>query len=529
MTAHRARATWPLRAPAQWARGGLLAGALAAALLAVGTGGCTVHAVREDPPPGVDLPGRFSGPSADRTSDASAGESLGRWWESFGDGGLTRVVGLVLDQNLDLRQAWARLKMTGAVAKIAGAASQPQVDASAGAGATYQRTPALQRVFIKKDTQTIETYSLSVGVAYEVDLWGKVRATKRAAALDRDASRLDAEAMAMTLAAQTTETWFSWSEARAQRALLDTQIELNKTTEELLEMRLQRGLSTLVAVYQQRQQRAAVEAQVPLVEAREETLAHQLAVLMGRPPSEAVAEPPAALPDLPPAPAVGLPVSLLERRPDVRAARARLVAADYRVAVAIADRYPALRLSGKAGFNAADIADFFDSWLFNLIGNLVAPLFDGGRRAAEVERTRAVLENAAHGYSKAILTALKEVEDALTMERYQRTYLARLDHQLALSRTTLDEARVRYMNGLGDYLPVLTALAGVQKLELSQLTARRQLLSYRVQLYRALGGVWTQDLAPRTNKGGSAKRAGDAPAPPRPPAAPETTHKEDLP
>ncbi len=475
MSTPRDQAPWP-------------AASLAAAI-ALTVGACTVHAVREDPTPTVALPDGYS-------TAPSGGPRVDRWWESFGDPELTRVVGLVLNQNLDLRRAWARLKMMEAVAKMSGAASLPQVDASAGMGVTYQRTPSMQRFYYKDDTQTIETYSLSVGVAYEVDLWGKVRATQRAAALDRDVSRLDAEAMAVTLAAQTAETWFTWAEARAQRALLETQIELNETTEELLEMRLQRGLSTLVAVYQQRQQRAAIEAQVPLVEARAATAAHQLAVLAGRPPAEVVATPPEALPTLPPIPDVGVPLALLERRPDVRAARARLVAADYRVAVAIADRYPALRLSGKAGFNATDIADFFDSWLFNLLGNLVAPLFDGGRRAAEVERTRAALEDAAHGYSKAILTALKEVEDALTLEEHQRAYLTRLDHQLALSRTTLDEARVRYLNGLSDYLPVLTALAGVQKLEVTQLTARRQLLSYRVQLYRALGGAWTRNLTP---------------------------------
>lgn len=239
-----------------------------------------------------------------------------------------------------------------------------------------------------------------------------------------------------------------------------------------------------------------VEKLIPLAEGQEQVLHHELAVLLGKAPGAELVLGSYGLETVPPLPATGVPAELLVNRPDVRAAPARLNATDYRVAVARADQLPAVRLTGGVGYSADDIANLFDDWFVNLAANLAAPLFDGFRRQAEVERTRAVLEERLAAYRLTVLTAIKEVEDALARERTQREYADALARQLEDAGNALKEAVQRYRKGLNDYLPVLTALERTQALTRILVTARRDLLTFRVNLYRALGGDWTRDLEP---------------------------------
>lgn len=248
-------------------------------------------------------------------------------------------------------------------------------------------------------------------------------------------------------------------------------------------------------MFQQRQQQVSTRAQLALVDSALGLFEHRLAVLLGAAPGSLQVDAPEGLPAaLPAVPAGGLPADLLERRPDVRAAQRRVEAADYQVAVAVADRLPSLRLSGSYGFQAQSLADFLSSPVWNLIASVAAPILDGGRRAAEVERSEAVVEELLMVYGQLLLQAMTEVENALLQERYQLVHIADLEESVELAAATLREAQARYGKGLSDYLPVLTALQGQQRAELALLQARRQLISYRIQLCRALGGTWTQSL-----------------------------------
>jgi outer membrane protein TolC len=134
------------------------------------------------------------------------------------------------------------------------------------------------------------------------------------------------------------------------------------------------------------------------------------------------------------------------------------------------------------------------NWLLNLAGNLTAPIFDGGRRAAEVDRTRALTDEKLWAYRQTVLTAVKEVEDALVSESKQKEHIEALERVVSAARKAFDEAVERYRKGLNDYLPVLTQLLSVQSLERNLIKKRASLLLFRVSLYRALGGTWTQDL-----------------------------------
>jgi NodT family efflux transporter outer membrane factor (OMF) lipoprotein len=306
----------------------------------------------------------------------------------------------------------------------------------------------------------------------------------------------------MTLAAQVAETWFSLLEQQAQAKLLDEQQETGRTFLELTQLRFSQGLASALDVYQQRQQLAATRSEVPLVEAGREVFRHQLAVLIGDPPRALTPPERDTLPPLPPLPPTGLPSDLLTRRPDVRSAHLRLAAADHRVAAAVADRLPALRIGAETGYESRDfdeIENLFDNWIWSLFANITWPVFDGGRRKAEVDRNKAIVKESLGAYGQVMLLALQEVEDALIQERKQAEFLVDLERQVQLARDTLREARMRYANGLSDYLPVLAALESLQTVERSLIVAERQLLSFRLQLYRALGGSWTVELEPPTD------------------------------
>jgi outer membrane protein TolC len=175
----------------------------------------------------------------------------------------------------------------------------------------------------------------------------------------------------------------------------------------------------------------------------------------------------------------------------------RLELADWNVSAAKADRLPSLSLTARATYQADELNLLLDNWLLNLAANLTAPLLDGGRRKAEVDRLTAVVDENLAAYRQTILAAVREVEDALVGEEKLQAHLRGLDTQLDAARNALNEARSRYRNGLIDYLPVLTQLLTVQNLERTIIQRKADLLVARVNLYRALGGSWTDELEPQ--------------------------------
>jgi NodT family efflux transporter outer membrane factor (OMF) lipoprotein len=339
-----------------------------------------------------------------------------------------------------------------------------------------------------------ERYTLSLSASYELDLWGKILNRRRAAVLDAHAARQDVESTAQVLAASVAEAYFQVLEHRAHMALVREQVNVNRDLLGLVELRFGQGLASAVDVYQQRQQLKATQAQLPVFAGRLAVSEHGLAVLLGRPPGEKAAGEGKVLPSPAPLPSTGVPADLLERRPDLRALRLRASAADERVASALADRLPSLRLTGEVGYVAPDPADIFKNWFYNIAAGVTAPLLDGGRRRSEVRRTEDVRSESLLRYGEGVLGAMREVEDALSREHHQRRYLRELREQIGIARANLRESRNRYVNGLSDYLPVLTALSALQQLERDEVTARRELLSNRTQLYLALGGSWSASL-----------------------------------
>ncbi|WP_428267692.1 efflux transporter outer membrane subunit [Haliangium sp.] len=465
----------------------VLAAAVAAASVLVAA--CTPHKVTENPEPPVAVPQAWHGAGAAEEGGAALPE---QWWRDFQDGRLDALVERAFHNNLQVRAAWVRIQQSRALVAQANSGKWPQVDLSASAGRQSSR------FFIggQEIENTNNSFAASIGAAYELDLWQRMANQGRSATLNLMAARDDYEAAAIGIAAEVAEAWFDIVAYRAQKVLIEDQLRTNDTYLELVDLRFQKGLASALDVFQQRQQQAATRAQLALIDAALRLFEHRLAVLLGEPPGAVQIEAADALPEsLPPVPATGLPADLLERRPDLRAARRRVEAADYQVAVAVANRLPTLRLSGSYGYQSTDITQFLSSPVWSLIASVTQSIFDGGRRKAEVERSKAVVEELLLGYGQVLLVAMTEVENALVQERQQLLYIEDLEATAELAAATLREAQARYSQGLSDYLPVLSALQAQQRAELTLLQARRQLLSYRIQLCRALGGTWTQSLS----------------------------------
>jgi NodT family efflux transporter outer membrane factor (OMF) lipoprotein len=441
-------------------------------IVAVGVAtGCA--AKRTSVPDPVSLPESFS--------QTGASELPEKWWQALSDPVLDALIEKALAGNFSLRTAWDRLSQAEWVARKSGAPLWPELDGTAGASRTITRNGA-----------RTEQSQFSVGLlaGYEVDLWGRIRSSRDAAILDATATREQVQAGAITLSAAVASVWYAIVEQRGQVALLERQIKTNEDVLELITLRFRRGQVGAADVLQQRQLVEVRRGEMSTAQMRVTLLENQLAILTGTKPGTLVLEQAAELIELPALPATGVPAEVLARRPDVRFAAARVLAADRRVAAAFADRLPRLSLVGQWETVAPEWRDLFDNWMATLAGNLVAPLFDAGARGAESGRTRAVLSERLNEYGQTVLEALTEVENALVQERQQRELIESLEKQLVISGQVIERTRDSYVNGAVDYLRVLTVLLTHQSLQRNIWTARRQLVEYRIGLYRALAGGW---------------------------------------
>ena len=454
---------------------------------AVLVAGCSPHALRESDEPDVPIPEAFL---AEYEPEVAAPED---WWRSFEDPGLDHAVDAAFKGNLGLRQAWARLSQAQASAEISGAFLYPEVNIDAGASRAKTVFDLTGQNFFNN------RYSVGLGLSWELDLWRKIANRAEAATLRAVAGRDDAENTALLISGSVTDTWFAVQAQNALLALVESQIESSRTLLELTELRYGRGIGTALQVLQQRLQLESVQAEVPDIRSRLETARHELAVLLGVPPQMLAGTgvmPGDVLPELPPSPELPSPRDLLERRPDLRSAFARVAAADREVAASIAELLPSVRISASGGFQSDTAAGLGDSLIWSLGGGLVQPFFDAGRRNAEVDRNKAVLRERLVFLDERFIVALREVEDALVRERNQRELLERVKNQIDTARRTLEESELLFINGQIEYLDVITAIQTLQRLERQEISVRRGLLANRATLHLALGGEWTRNLIP---------------------------------
>ena len=441
--------------------------------------GCAVHK-----PQSIELPAPLPGSFSEKKEAAvTRGTPIDRWWKAFGDEKLNILMEETFAGNLDLAQAFARLDQLLAITGINAASGRPFLDL--GGQASRGSRPG----FFGDDTGS--NYSLSLTVGYEMDLWKKLDSRTKAATLEAEASREDILALYLTLSAQLADLYYLAVEQRSQLQLMDNTIRSFTEIYELVKRLYIEGLVSALDLYQARQNLASSKARRPVFEANLTLAENALSIILGRYPDRKSAGKLNMLPK-PPAPIPpNFPSEVLARRTDIRAALLRLKASDSSVAAAIADRFPSFNLLGSTGRSrTAFSTGAFSGMFWNLLVNFAQPVLDGGKRKAEVERNRALFRENLAIYHKTVLTAFQEVEDALVKNRTTQERIARLEEQVQSTEAGLRISIDRYIQGLSDYLPVLTAQALHFDGQSQLLAARRQLISDRISMAKAIGGDW---------------------------------------
>lgn len=423
------------------------------------------------PPSSLDSRGPMvSGGVRYQETSRSGAFGQGSWWRSFSDATLNKQVNTALSANLAQRQLGERINQASASLRVQGAALFPQVDLAATGEA---------------ESSGYRESSFGGLFSWELDVFGRLRSGVRASQSELDATVQDWLGGRLILSAAVAETHFIALEQRARLKVLREQIETNQTLLDLVQLRVGQGISSRVDLLQQERQLDATRALVPPAEAELAAAEYALDVLTGRAPGQRSRNVRNILPSLPTRPVAGVPSDLLQNRPDLLAQWNRILALDAKVGEALADRMPRFVIGASLG---VENTDSVSSLISSLLGELTAPITDGGRRRAEVSRSQAELRAALLGYSNSYLEAVRDVETSVVRERKQAQQIQLTERQLATARKTLKETRIRYSQGLTDYLPVIEALGAVQSLELSMVSLQRQALTLRVGLHRALGG-----------------------------------------
>ena len=394
-----------------------------------------------------------------------------------------------------LPEAWvsptARLDAALAQARIAGADRLPALDANLSGSRVRQNFVGLDFPGAPDPFVTLNnSFGVSLDLSWEVDLWGRVKAGALAAEADARASAADLVAAQHSIAAQTAKAWFALVEARQQVALARDTVESFEDNAEWIRERYERGvaqpLDLRLALSNAADARAALEG-TQVVAGR---AARQLEVLLGRYPAND-AEGSGELPTLAGSIPAGLPSELLERRPDLHAARERLIAADRRLDQAEAARLPSLRLTASGGRSSEELSNLtdgdFDVW--SLAGGLTAPIFHGGALEAGEVLADARTAEAYALWAQRALVAFAEVETALDSEAYLERRVRELREATDQARAAERLARDRYRAGVEGVLAVLEAQRRAVSNEARWLAARRERLDNRIDLWLALGGT----------------------------------------
>ena len=426
------------------------------------------------------------------------------WWQTLGDTQLNELVEGLFTKNLQLKQATERISQFRALAIQAGSQRWPTVNLDLGWSRTKQLNPFARLSSGSSmgmapssglpSSFTQDNFRASLAVSYELDVWGRVGSITEAAELDAMASEADLKALAITLSATTVDLYLQLIEAQIRYSTLQEQLNDDEDQLRVVLTRYQQGISPHIEVLQLTQQRDRTRSQIPPMKALLANLKRRLAALRGEQRLQKVILP-SNLPKLPPLPNIGIPATVLEERPDIQAATTRLKAADARVSAAVSARLPSLRFGTNVGYQSFELNELFDDAIWNLTSNILTPIFQGGRLKAEQKRTEAVLRERLHALHEIYLTAYHEVETALANEKSAYEQWQRVQEQYRSAQSLFESAEHRYLQGVGDFLTMLTARQGLFTVRLALLSAQRATLSARVQLHRALGGHWLNNMS----------------------------------
>lgn len=410
-----------------------------------------------------------------------------RWWGQFEDPVLEQLEAAAFDANRDLQSALARLDQARAVFDEDRRRRFPTVTAGAHVDVREQAQPGFS-----DEPQRTNTYRAGFDASWELDLFGRVRAAIAAASANAESFAAALEDVRVSVAADVARNYFELRGIQRQLSVLDRSLSNQRETLRLTVVRRDAGLGEEQDVASASARVAAIESGLPPLRTALAAREHRLAVLTGRVPGQLKVDlAPRPYPVLAKSIALGDPSDLLKRRPDVRVAERRLAATAAREGVAAADLYPRITLSGMLGLLAGrgNIFGKGDSRAWAVTPALQWSAFDVGSARARLRGARASTREALADYDKTILLALEETENALVTYRERQQRLVFLTDEVRESARAASIARVRYREGISDFLTLLDAERTELQAEDSAALAEADVFTAVVGLYRAVGGI----------------------------------------
>jgi outer membrane protein, multidrug efflux system len=442
--------------------------------------------------PEVKSPAVFRADPA-ATPDANSLADL-RWFEVFKDERLQELIRTALVQNYDLREAVARVNAARANLGITRSDQFPTI--TTGADVTTLRNSAGGSFPIPSGVSLDRTFGGVVLnlLSFELDLWGRLRRATEAARADLLAAEENRKAVITTLVGDVAAAYFDLLELDMELEIAKRTLATRQESLRLIQVRQQGGVATQLDVRQAEQLVYTASQTIPDIERLIERRENQISLLLANNPGEIVRGRRLTEQEQPPAVPAGLPSSLLERRPDIRAAEQNLIASNAIIGVAKAAYFPNISLTGFMGFQSNQLSSLFTSptrvWQF--VPQVTQPIFTAGRIKSNVRLAQAQQQIALVQYERAIQTSFREVSDALI--EYRKVREIRTQQELLV--TTLQDrsrlAYLRYRGGVDTLLNALDADRDLFNAELSLAQTRRNELLALVQLYKALGGGWQQ-------------------------------------
>jgi multidrug efflux system outer membrane protein len=444
--------------------------------------------------PEIEPPSEWQASAPEEVAPDSVTAALAdtAWWELFGDTTMTQLILSALHENYDVRIAAARVDELMGLYGVVKSDFYPKIGAE-GSGTRGQfgvpGDPDVQR-------PTVSHFNVNVSAAWEIDLWGKVRRASEAARADLLATEEARRGVALSLVSVIASSYIDLLSLDRQLEIAQKTVASREASMKLFKEREDKGDASALEVSQIGSEYWLAKSQVPILRNEIARLEHALSVLLGRNPGPIPRG--GSIDDLlMPVVPVGLPSELLERRPDVRAAEEQLISANARVGVAKSLYFPSISLTGLFGFASGDLSNLINSntRIWNVQGSVFQPIFLGGEIRGQVKAAEGVKKQALYSYVQAVQVAFQDAEDALVNRSQTEEQLAAEGERVSALETYASLSRMRYDEGVTDYLEVLDAERSLFDTQLQYAQTQAGLLKSVVGIYRALAGGWVDRVA----------------------------------
>ncbi len=457
-------------------------------------GACKVGPDYQKPDVSAQLPAAWRWQAAAPRDNQPKGD----WWRVFRDAELDRLEGRAVANNPGVQAAVARVDQARAAARSTAAEFFPdiRIKSSADRERTSGNLPTPVPVSIP--SSQLNSFRSVLDLSYEIDLWGKVRRSFESARAQSEASIADYQGVLLTLTGDVASNYYLLRAYDAELGALRETIDLRGQALDVIQQRLAAGTVGEVDLARARTELATAKAEMADVKRLRQETADTLAVLCGEPASTfGVKERPIS--GSPPGIPAGLPADLLERRPDVASAERLVAARNAEVGVAVANYFPAVKLTGDAGFLSKNASNLFsaDSKVWSIGPEISLPVTGYALIGAKVRQTKAAREEAIGNYRQAVLGAVKDVETSLTQIRYRREQAAAQEEALAAAGQSTKLIRSLYESGSVSYLELLDAERTHLQLQRQAAQTRAQRYVATVRLIKAMGGGWNGTLPAR--------------------------------